>query len=159
MKTLVAYYSAQGHTRRVAEIVASNLSADLFEVVPADPYTEEDFDWTNENSRCSREHDNPSLRDMDLVISTVPNWDEYNRIIIGYPIWWGIAAWPVDAFVKKQNFTGKIVVPFCTSHSSGIGDSDLKLKAKAKNGEWRDGRRFFQDVTSAIVKSWADNLK
>ena len=118
MKTLVIYYSAQGHTRRVAEEIASNLSADLFEIVPAEPYTEKDFDWTDDNSRCSREHAEPTLRDIELKTISVPHWSDYDRIIIGYPIWWGIAAWPVSSFIKTQDFTGKNVIPFCTSHSS-----------------------------------------
>lgn len=158
MKTLVVYYSAQGHTKRVAETVASNLSADLFEIKPLKPYTDDDFDWTDKNSRCSREHDDPSLRDIELETTSVPHWSDYDRVIIGYPIWWGIAAWPVNSFVKNQDFAGKTVIPFCTSHSSGLGDSDLKLKADSTNGEWQAGHRFFQDAPSATIKSWADTL-
>ena len=158
MKTLVVYYSAGGHTKRVAEEIAANLSADLFEIEPAKPYTEADFDWTDDSSRCSREHDNPALRDVELKTTSVPNWAEYDRVIIGYPLWWGIAAWPVNSFVKSQDFSGKTVIPFCTSHSSALGDSDLELKKDASGGDWQPGHRFFQDDTGATVKSWTDSL-
>lgn len=158
MKTLVVYYSAEGHTKKVAEEVASNLSADIFEIVPEEPYTKEDLDWTNPDSRASRENDNPELRDIKLKTTEVPNWAEYDRIILGYPIWWGIAAWPVNAFVKLNDWSGKTVIPFCTSHSSGLGDSDLNLKDDAKNGDWKDGTRFFQDALPAKIKTWCDSL-
>ncbi len=158
MKTLVVYYSAQGHTKRVAEEIANNLSADLFEITPLEPYTEADFDWTDDNSRCSREHDDPTLRDVELETTEVPNWADYDRIIIGYPIWWGIAAWPVNSFVKAQDFAGKTVIPFCTSHSSELGDSNVGLQKDANGGEWQPGHRFFQDVSPATVKSWTDSL-
>lgn len=158
MKTLVIYYSASGHTKRVAKKIAANLSADLFEIKPSKPYFEADFDWTDGNSRCSREHDNPALRDVELKTTSVPNWTDYDRIIIGYPIWWGIAAWPVNSFVKSQDFSDKTVIPFCTSHSSELGDSDLELKKDANGGDWQPGHRFFQDDTDATVKSWTDSL-
>ena len=158
MKTLVVYYSAQGHTKRVAEEIAQSLSADLFEIVPSKPYAEKDFDWTDDNSRCSREHADPTLRDIELRETSVPNWADYDRIIIGYPIWWGIVAWPVNSFVKKQDFTGKTVIPFCTSHSSELGDSDIELKTDSASGEWQPGHRFFQDVSAATVKSWTNSL-
>ena len=159
MKTLVVYYSAQGHTKRVAKEIATNLSADLFEIIPAKPYTEADFDWTDDSSRCSREHANPKLRDVVLEVTSVPGWSDYDCIIIGYPIWWGIAAWPVNSFVKAQDFTNKTVIPFCTSHSSELGDSDLELKKDANGGEWQPGHRFFQDVSTATIKSWTDRLQ
>lgn len=158
MKTLVVYFSAEGHTKRIAEEIASNLRADIFEIVPKESYTKEDLDWTNPDSRCSRENDNPSLRDIELATTTVPNWPEYDRIILGYPIWWGISAWPVNSFVKLQDFEGKTVIPFCVSHSSGLGDSDLMLKEDAGSGDWREGHRFFQDVSSSSIKAWTDNL-
>ncbi|MBQ3353439.1 flavodoxin [Candidatus Saccharibacteria bacterium] len=158
MKTLIIYYSAEGHTKRVAEEIAKNISADLFEIVPAQPYTADDLKWMDDDSRCSREHNNPELRDIELKNTVVPNWSSYDRVIIGYPIWWGIAAWPVNAFVKTQDFTGKTVIPFCTSHSSDLGDSDLKIKAIAKGGEWQPGHRFFQDAPTATIKKWLPGL-
>ena len=113
-KILVIYYSAQGHTKNIAEKIAENLQADLFEITPEAKYTEEDLDWTNDNSRASREFANESERDVKLTTTDVPNWSDYDTILIGYPIWWGIAAWPANSFVKAQDFTGKTVIPFCT---------------------------------------------
>ena len=159
MKTLVAYYSAEGHTKKLAEEVAQNLTADIFEITPDPIYTAEDLDWTNPDSRCSRENDDESLRNVKLVSTNVPNWAEYDRIILGYPIWWGIAAWPVNSFVKSVDWTNKTILPFCTSHSSGLGDSDLLLKDCANSGDWQEGVRFFQDATPEKIKAWTDTLE
>lgn len=104
-KILVVYYSASGNTKDVAEKIAKITEADLFEIEPVEPYTDDDLDWTDDDSRVSREHDDESLRDVELVSTTVDNWDSYDTVYIGYPIWWGIAAWPVDNFVKKNDFT------------------------------------------------------
>ena len=158
MKTLVIYYSAEGHTQKIAKEIAKNLAADLYEVTPEKPYSADDLDWTNPDSRCSKENDDPSLRDIKLSNVDIPNWDEYERVIIGYPIWWGIAAWPVNSFVKTKDWNGKTILPFCTSHSSGLGDSDLSLKNDANGGDWQEGTRFFQDATPAKIKSWCDEI-
>ena len=126
-KTLVVYYSASGNTERVAKDIAEAAGADLFEIVPTEVYTSEDLNWTNPDSRVSREHDDESLRDVPLTTTEVPDWDSYDTVFIGYPIWWGIAAWPVDTFVKNNDFTGKAVIPFATSSSSGMGQSGSLL--------------------------------
>lgn len=157
-KTLVVYYSAQTHTRRVAERVAKNLNADIFEIVPVDVYSEDDLNWNNTSSRVCKEHDDESLRDIKLKTTNVPNWEDYDTIILGYPIWWAIAAWPTDAFVKANDFTGKTVIPFCTSYSSGIGQSDKLLKNEAKGGDWKSGQRFYQDVDLSEVDKWTNGL-
>ena len=109
-KTLVVYYSASGNTERVAKDIAEAAGADLFEIVPTEPYTDDDLDWTDDNSRVTREHEDESLRDVPLTTTEVPAWDSYDTVFIGYPIWWGIAAWPVDTFVKSNDFTGKTVI-------------------------------------------------
>lgn len=150
---LVVYYSAQGHTELVAEQIAKNLGADLFEIVPADPYSSDDLDWTDSNSRVSLEYDDESLRDVELVSTTVENWD-----IIGYPIWWGIAAWPVNTFVEANDFSGKSVIPFCTSSSSGLGQSGEILAELADTGDWQEGQRFRSNPSEADIKSWTDSL-
>ena len=141
-KTLVVYYSASGNTERVAKDIAEAAGADLFEIVPTEVYTSDDLDWTNPDSRVSREHDDESLRDVPLTTTEVPDWDSYDTVFIGYPIWWGIAAWPVDTFVKNNDFTGKTVIPFATSSSSGIGQSGSLLADMAGTGEWQEGQRF-----------------
>ena len=155
---LVVYYSAQGHTESVAEQIAENLNADLFEIVPVDEYTSDDLNWTDSDSRVSREHDDESLRDVELVSTTVENWDSYDTVIIGYPIWWGIAAWPVDTFVEANNFSGKTVIPFCTSSSSGLGQSGEILAELAGTGNWQEGMRFRSNPSDDDIKSWTDNL-
>lgn len=157
-KTLVVYYSAQTHTRRVAERVAKNLNADIFEIVPVDVYSEDDLNWTNSNSRVSKEHNDESLRDIKLKSTNVPNWEDYDTVILGYPIWWAIAAWPTDTFVKANDFTEKTVIPFCTSYSSGVGQSDKLLKNEANGGDWKSGQRFYQDVDLSEVDKWTNGL-
>lgn len=155
---LVVYYSAQGHTESVAQQIAENLDADLFEIVPVDEYTSDDLNWTDSDSRVSREHDDGSLRDVELVSTTVPNWEDYDTVIIGYPIWWGIAAWPVDTFVEANDFSGKTVIPFCTSSSSGLGQSGELLAELAGTGNWQEGMRFRSNPSDADIKSWTDRL-
>ena len=120
---LVVYYSASGNTETAANYIAQATGGDIFEITPAEPYTSDDLNWTDENSRVSREHEDESLRDVELTTTEVENWDSYDTVFIGYPIWWGIAAWPVDGFVEANDFSGKTVIPFCTSSSSGLGQS------------------------------------
>ena len=157
-KTLVVYYSASGSTRRVAETIADTLGADLFEITPVEPYSSADLNWTNDNSRVTREHNDESLRDIELTQIVPENWDSYNTVLIGYPIWWGIAAWPVDNFVKGNDFSGKTVIPFCTSASSGIGDSGNLLAEMAGTGDWQEGHRFSSGVSASDVEKWVSSL-
>lgn len=157
-KTLVVYYSASGNTERVAKDIAEAADADLFEIVPTEVYTSDDLDWTNPDSRVSREHDDESLRDVPLTTTEVPDWDSYDTVFIGYPIWWGIAAWPVDTFVKNNDFTGKTVIPFATSSSSGMGQSGSLLADMAGTGEWQEGQRFSSGVSSDDVQSLVNGL-
>lgn len=157
-KTLVVYYSASGNTERVAKDIAEAAGADLFEIVPTEVYTSEDLNWTNPDSRVSREHDDESLRDVPLTTTEVPDWDSYDTVFVGYPIWWGIAAWPVDTFVKNNDFTGKTVIPFATSSSSGMGQSGSLLADMAGTGEWQEGQRFSSGVSSDDVQSWVNGL-
>ena len=157
-KILVVYYSASGHTERVAQDIAEAAGADLFEIVPTEVYTDDDLNWTNSDSRVSREHDDESLRDVPLTTTEVENWDSYDTVFIGYPIWWGIAAWPVDNFVKANDFTGKTVIPFATSASSGMGDSGTRLSDMAGTGDWQEGQRFSSGVSDAEVQDWVNGL-
>ena len=157
-RTLVVYFSAQGHTEAVAEQIAENLDADIFEIVPADEYTSDDLDWTDDNSRVTREYEDESLRDVQLVSTEVPNWDDYDTVIIGYPIWWGIAAWPVNTFVEANDFSGKTVIPFCTSSSSGLGQSGELLREAAGTGNWLEGQRFRSNPSDDDIKEFTDSL-
>ena len=156
--TLVVYFSATGNTEEAAGYIAEITGGDLFALEPADPYTSEDLNWTNEDSRVVYEHDNPDARAVELVADTVDNWEDYDTVFIGYPIWWGIAAWPVDTFVEANDFTGKTVIPFCTSSSSGIGDSGNLLEELAGTGNWLEGGRFSSGVTEETVQAWIDSL-
>ncbi len=158
-KILVAYYSATGSTERVAKEIANNLNADIFEIEPKEEYTSEDLNWSNNNSRVSKEHNDESLRDIELVTTKVDNFDSYDTILIGYPIWWGIAAWPIDNFVKDNDFTGKTVIPFCTSASSGLGQSGKLLEDISNGGNWQEGHRFSSSVSTSDIKLWTDSLK
>lgn len=154
--TLVVYYSATGNTEEVANAIAEATGGDIFELEPVEQYSSEDLDWTDSESRVSREYENEDLRDVELVASTVENWDSYDTVFIGYPIWWGIAAWPVDSFVEANDFTGKKVIPFATSSSSGMGDSGSLLEELAGTGDWQDGERFRSGASAEDVQEWVN---
>ena len=158
-KILVVYYSAQGHTEDVAKKIANNLNADIFEVEPVEEYTSSDLNYNNSTSRVSKEHNNETLRDIKLKNTKVDNWDSYDTVLIGYPIWWGIAAWPINNFVKENDFTNKTVIPFCTSASSGIGNSDKLLKGLTTTGNWKDGVRFSSSASDSDIKTFTDSIK
>ncbi|WP_343082745.1 flavodoxin [Blautia producta] len=157
-KTLVVYYSATGSTENVANTIASATSGDLFELEPVEPYSSDDLNWTNDDSRVAKEHENEDQRDVELVSATVDNWSDYDTVFIGYPIWWGIAAWPVDEFIESNDFTGKTVIPFCTSASSGLGDSGELLEEMAGTGEWQEGQRFRSGASEDDVRDWVEEL-
>ena len=158
-KTLVVYYSATGNTENVANYIATATDGDLFELEPAEPYSDADLNWTDDNSRVVREHDDESLRDIELVADTVENLDSYDTVFIGYPIWWGIAAWPVDGFIEANDFTGKTVIPFCTSSSSGLGESGELLAEMAGTGDWQEGQRFRSGASESDVAAWVESLE
>lgn len=157
-KTLVVYYSASGNTENVSNVIAETLGADLFELEPVEPYSNDDLNWTNDDSRVTREHENEDERDVELVSATVDNWSEYDTIFIGYPIWWGIAAWPVDEFIETNDFTGKTVIPFATSASSGMGQSGELLAEMAGTGDWQEGQRFRSGASEDDIVAWVEGL-
>lgn len=154
-KVLVVYYSATGNTENVANNIADAMNADIFEIVPSTPYTDADLNWTNEDSRVSVEHNNPDQRNVPLVSTTVESWDSYDTVYIGYPIWWGIAAWPVDSFIAANDFTGKTVIPFATAASSGMGQSGELLSEFAGTGNWGDGECFRSGSSDEDIIEWA----
>ncbi len=157
-KTLVVYYSASGNTENVSNVIAKTLGADLFELEPVEPYSNDDLNWTNDDSRVTREHENEDERDVELVSATVDNWSEYDTVFIGYPIWWGIAAWPVDEFIETNDFTGKTVIPFATSASSGMGQSGELLAEMAGTGDWQEGQRFRSGASEDDIVAWVEGL-
>ena len=160
-KTIVVYYSATGRTEQVAEVIAKERGADIMKLVPSPDYTEADLDYNDAGSRVSREHDDASLREKIRLQKAVPdNWASYDTVFIGYPIWWGIAAWPVDAFVKANDFTGKTVVTFATAASSPLGNSGKLLAEMAGGkGSWQDGMCFTGSLSDAKVTDWLKSLK
>ena len=155
---LVVYFSAAGNTERAAEMIAEQTGGQLMALEPAEPYSEEDLDYNDENSRVSMEYADPSRRTVELVQTTPEGWDDITTVFIGYPIWWGEAAWPVTSFVEANDFSGKTVIPFCTSASSGLGDSAQQLADSANGGTWREGRRFSSSVSEEELRSWLDEL-
>ena len=157
-KTLVVYYSATGNTKAVAEMIAEETNGDLFEIQPQDPYSDEDLNWTDENSRVTREYENEDERNVELVSTTVDNWEDYDTVFVGYPIWWGIAAWPVNTFVENTDFDSKTVIPFCTSSSSGLGQSGELLAQAAGSGDWQEGQRFQSRTSASEVQEWLNEL-
>ena len=157
-KTLVVYYSAPGSTENVAGYIADAVEADLFALEPVNPYTSEDLNWTNNNSRVSVEHENESKRVVELVSATVDNWDEYDTVFVGYPIWWGIAAWPVNEFIKTNDFTGKTVIPFCTSANFDLGESGALLSEMAGMGDWQMGQLFRSSSSEDEVRTWVEDM-
>ena len=157
-KILVAYYSATGSTEKVAQEIARETGADTFVITPVQPYTSDDLTWGNDDSRVSGEHNDESLRDVELTQVTPDNWESYDIVFIGYPIWWYIAAWPVNNFVSGNDFSGKTVIPFCTSASSGIGDSGNLLEEMAGTGNWQEGHRFSSRASESDINEWVSSL-
>ena len=154
-KILVAYFSASGVTKRVAEKMAKAIGADLFEIAPQEPYTKADLDWTDKNSRSTLEMKDRSCRP---AMATVPDVSPYDVILIGFPVWWYREPSIVDTFMECADFTGKTVAPFCTSGGSGLGDSAKNLQALAPGAKVAGGRKFSASATENELKTWAEKI-
>ena len=157
-KTLVVYFSAQNHTKSLAEKIAKKLNADIFEIVTQEKYTNDDLNYNDKNSRVSKEHDDEAKRHILLEKVVPDNFDTYENIIIAYPIWWGIAAYPVSSFVMGNTFDNKNIYPVCTSASSGLGDSAKNLKSISSGGTWHEGYRFSENATSSDIDIWLKTI-
>lgn len=159
-KVLVIYFSGSGTTKDIAEKIANVTGGTLFRIEPSDAYTDADLDWTDDNSRVNKEHNDTRLQDqVQLKTTKVADWDSYDVVFFGYPIWWGDAAWPVRGFAKANDFSGKTVIPFCTSSSSDIGNSGANLKKLANNtGNWQTGHRFAGGTSKDSVQKWVNGL-
>ena len=157
-KILVVYFSAQNHTETIAKQVAKNLNADIFEIIPVNEYTEDDLNKNDINSRVSKEHSDESLRNVKLKTTKVDNWEYYDVVLIGYPIWYEVSAWPVDSFVRSNDFRGKTVIPFCTSAFSGLDESAKLLESKTGTGKWLEGHSFESNSSETDIKKWTDSL-
>ncbi len=155
-KVLVAYFSATGHTRTIAEYLQTALDADLYEIVPQEPYTADDLDYNTDGCRANREQNDDAAR--PAISGSVDNMDGYDVVFIGYPIWWGQAPKIVYTFLESYDLSGKTVVPFCTSGGSGIDGSLGGIQALAPDADWLAGQRFSAGASEADVQSWVDNL-
>lgn len=155
---LVVYFSATGNTERVAQTIASEVGADTFAIVPAQPYSDADLNWRDESSRVCAEHDDPAGRHVELQQAQIPDLDAYDTVFFGYPTWWQQASWVVDDVATGNDFTGKTVHPFTTSSSSPLGDSAANLAALAGTGDWGEGARFSSGVSAEDVTAWLDGL-
>lgn len=153
-KTLVVYFSATGTTKGVAEKIAVATNADTYEILAAQTYTEADLNWNDKNSRTTKEQNDKSVRPE--IGSDKVNLDGYSTIFIGYPIWWGEEPRIMDTFVESYDFSGKTMIPFCTSGGSGIGSSGTNLANNAKSGNWLEGERL---SSSSDIERWVKGLK
>lgn len=158
MKALVVYYSAQGTTADVAQTAAAQLGADSFVVEPRQTYSEADLDWTRPDSRVCQEHQAADSPIVELATETVPDWEDYDVVLLGFPIWWGTVAWPLASFVRKQDFGAKKVYPFCTVYSSGMGQAEKVLRELATGGDWQSGQRFGYGFSEADVTAWVERI-
>lgn len=151
--TLVVYFSATGNTKAIAEDIAEGLQADIYEIVPEEPYTDADLNYNDDNSRSTLEMNDSSARPG--ISGTIDNFGQYTTIYLGYPIWWGEAPRIMDTFVESYDFTDKTVIPFCTSISSGIGSSANTLASLAGSGDWMSGQSFGESEDADTVIEWA----
>lgn len=155
-KVLVAYFSATGTTQGVAEHIANGLNADIYEIIPEEPYTDADLNYHDNNSRSTIEMNDPSSR--PAISGSVENMEEYDIVFIGYPIWWGEAPRIVSTFVESYDFSGKTVVPFCTSGGSGVGSSASNLEQLTSGATWMEGRRLNGSDSQETVMEWVNDL-
>ena len=151
-KSIVIYFSATGTTKSVAQHIASATGADTYEILAAQPYSDDDLYWQDDNSRATKEQNDKTIRPE--IGSEKLDLTAYDTIYLGYPIWWGQEPRIMDTFVETYDFTGKIVIPFCTSGSSDIGTTGDDLKANAGSGNWLKGKRFASGTTQAEVEEW-----
>ena len=155
-KALVAYFSASGVTAKLAKRLAEAVGADVAEIVPEKPYTSADLDWTNKKSRSSVEMNDPSARPE--IAGTVADMDAYDTVIVGFPIWWGVAPRIIETFLESYDFSGKTIVPFCTSGGSGVGRSDAELhKNVSGDVKWGKGIQINRPNETEIRK-WLNDL-
>lgn len=155
-KILVAYFSATQTTKRLAEYAADILNADIYEIVPEVPYTEEDLAYYTDG-RADREQNDSSAR--PAISGNIENIKQYDTILLGYPIWHGQSPRIISTFLESYDFSGKTILPFCTSHSSGIGSSDTNIHSLASNAEWLKGKRFAAGTLQADIESWLNEME
>ncbi|MDD3416116.1 MAG: flavodoxin [Lachnospiraceae bacterium] len=155
-KVLVVYFSATNTTKGVAERIANGLNADIYEIIPEEPYTDEDLDYNDNNSRSTIEMNDPDAR--PAISGSVENMEQYTTVFIGYPIWWGEAPRILNTFVESYDFSGKTIVPFCTSGGSGMGSSATNLEPLTDGAKWLSGGRLNGSDSQDTVMEWVNSL-
>ena len=155
--TIVIYFSATGTTKGVAERIAAVTGADIFELIPAEPYSDADLDWHDEKSRTTIEMNDPAVR--PAIANDTVDLSGYTTVYIGYPIWWGDAPRMMSTFVEAHSFDGKTVIPFCTSGSSPIGRSGENLASQAGSGSWLAGGRLDAGISESDIQAWINEMK
>lgn len=155
-KSLVAYFSASGQTAKLSQTLSTAISADLFEIVPAEPYTKDDLNWMNKKSRSSVEMSDRSARPE--IATRVQDMGQYDMVFVGFPVWWYREPSIIDTFMEAYDFTGKKVIPFCTSGGSGLGDAAKNLRELAPGATVVDGKRFSPRASEKELKAWAEEF-
>lgn len=155
-RVLVAYFSATGHTENIARHIQTHLDADLYQIVPEEPYTDDDLNYSDDDCRANREQNDPDAR--PAIAGTLEHPEDYDVVFLGYPIWWGQAPKIIYTFLESNDFAGVTVVPFCTSGSSEIGSSVEHLQPLSPDADWRSGQRFSGGASQEDVASWIDSL-
>ncbi|MDO4663777.1 MAG: flavodoxin [Erysipelotrichaceae bacterium] len=153
-KTLVAYFSATRVTAKLAKTLAKVIGADLHEIKPATPYTTADLDWTNKNSRSSIEMNDKTFR--PAIANKIDNIDQYERIFVGFPIWWYVAPTIINTFLEQYDLTNKKIIPFATSGGSGMGRTNNELAPSCQGAILDQGRRFDANTSTSELKEWAE---
>lgn len=156
MKTLVAYFSASGVTAKAAQLLAQVTDADLFEIVPEAPYTKADLNWLNPKSRSSVEMKDRACR--PAIASSVAEIAQYDRVFVGFPVWWYREPSIIDTFLESYDFSGKTLIPFCTSGGSGLGKTADNFRALAPTAKVVEGKRLTRKDTEESLRTWAASL-
>lgn len=155
--TLIAYFSTSGVTAKVAQELAKVTGGELHEIIPCRAYTDADLNWHDSRSRSSQEMKDRASR--PAIKGKVKNMDDYTTIFLGFPIWWYVAPTIINTFLEQYDLTGKIIVPFATSGSSGMGDTNAHLKPSSPGAILKEGKRFPAGVTVSELKKWVENIR
>ena len=150
-KTLIAYFSASGVTARAAREMADAIGADLYEICPAAPYTDADLNWMDKKSRSTLEMNDPACR--PAIASQVERMEQYDTVLVGFPVWWYVEPRIVDTFLESYDFTGKTMIPFATSGGSGISKAEKSLREHCPGGNWKKGR-----LVNSGAAEWAGTM-
>lgn len=156
-RKLVAYFSASGVTAKVAETLSEAIGADLYEIEPEVPYTKEDLDWTDKQSRSTIEMNDPASR--PAIAGMRDNMADYDTVFVGFPVWWYVAPTIINIFLESYDLTGKTIIPFATSGGSGMGKTNEKLQPSCPNSKLIEGRVFKKSVSKSELAAWVDGLK